>query len=398
MAVTLEKEAGGGVANGVEAGELGFPVIDDDAAKLLLGHAGNLWDGGALKVEHLSIGFEPGFELGVIDVLDGGALLNGVHGGGGGTLAEDHEDGLHADAAKGDVAGAEAGGGEEIRALCGAGAEAAEADGVRAGANLDIALIAHESLCGDVALDVVGIHVVGTHADAVFHDFAAFAVLFAHDVVANHAAGFAHIHLAGPIAVFGKFILGEAELLEGGADFFWNAGVIGEGPHEAFLPVFVGLPDLGAGGVVGVWVVPVLADEIGGDGEVVIGIGLAIGHPGGGPGDALVPGLAIAEDEFKPLRVIVGGLFPGAAVFWHVGGAHAEIVGLDFFVAGEFFAWTVWIDAGEEAAGGIAGLYIGIDLLVELMVDGAGGLDAIEGLSINAIGLASDVVGDACGG
>ena len=57
VAVALEEEAGGGVADGVKPGELGLAIIDDDAAKLFFGEGDDLWDGRTFKVEHLAIGF-----------------------------------------------------------------------------------------------------------------------------------------------------------------------------------------------------------------------------------------------------------------------------------------------------------------------------------------------------
>ena len=347
VTVALMDVAGHGGSLGVEADEFGVVVIDDDAADLLFGEGGGFGDGRAFEVEHLVVGEEAGFELRVVDLLEGGVLFDGVYGGGGGALAEDHEDGFHADAAEGDVAGAEAGGGEEVGALGGFWADAAVADGVGAGADLDVALIADEAFSGDVALDVVGVHVVGAHADAVFDDFEAFAVLFGHDVVADHAADFADVELPGPVVIVEEFVFGEAECLVGFADVFGNAGVMGVGPEEAFLPVLVGLDDFCASGIVGFGVVPVHADEVGADGVFVVGVGFAVGHPGGGPLDAVVAGFDVAEGEFEPAFVVVGGFFPVLAIGGVVGGAHAEVVGLDFGVAGAIGHWGFGVDAGE---------------------------------------------------
>ena len=61
--------------------------------------------GGAGVVEDLSVFFEAGFEFVVGDFLDGGVGFEGEDCGGGGALAEDHEDGFHSDAAVGDVGG-----------------------------------------------------------------------------------------------------------------------------------------------------------------------------------------------------------------------------------------------------------------------------------------------------
>jgi len=67
----------------------------------------------------------------------------------------------------------------------------------------------------------------------------------------------------GPIVVVDEFVFGERPGLEDFAHLGRDAGVIGEGPHEAFLVAFVGFPDFFAGGVVGFGVVVVLADVVG---------------------------------------------------------------------------------------------------------------------------------------
>ena len=291
--------------------------------------------------------------------------------------------------------GAQADGDEQVRALLRLRRDAAVADGVGAGADLDIALIAHKTLLGNVTLHVVRVHVVGAHAHAVFHDLAAFAVLLAHHVAADHAACLAHVELAGPVAVVFEFILGQTQFLEGGAHFFRHAGVVCIGPHKAFLPVFVGFPNLRAGLVVGVWVIKILADEVGADGEVVVRVGLAVGHPGGGPGDAFVTGFDIAQRQFEPLLVVVGGLLPVEAVFRHVGGAHAEVVGLQLAVAAFFLADVAGVNAGQHAALRIAGLHIGIDIFDELMMNGFHLLHAVDRLAKLRIRLAAHGVAHA---
>ena len=109
----------------------------------------------------------------------------------------------------------------------------------------------------------------------------------------------------------------------------------------------MGLPDLGAGGVVGLGVIPVLADEVGADGEVVIRVRLAVGHRGRRPRVAIFSGFDVTEGQFIPAFVVVGWLLPVAAVFRDVGRAHAEIVGLDLAVAGSIRAGDFLLDTGQ---------------------------------------------------
>ena len=69
---------------------------------------------GGFVLEHLAIGEQAGAEGGVGDVLHGEVAIDRQHGGRRGRLAENHEDGLHADRAIGDMRGAAGHGGEEV--------------------------------------------------------------------------------------------------------------------------------------------------------------------------------------------------------------------------------------------------------------------------------------------
>ena len=109
----------------------------------------------------------------------------------------------------------------------------------------------------------------------------------------------------------------------------------------------------------------------------------------------MVAGLDVAERELKPLRIVIRGLLPRAAILRHVGRRHAEIVGLHFAVAGKFHAGTGGVDAGEEAALRIAGPHVGIDFFGELVADGVRDLHAVDRLAVKRVGLTADVVADA---
>lgn len=56
-------------------------------------------------LQNLAIAFEAGAECGVVEILEGEIGIEGEGGGGAGGLAEDHEDGFHADGSIGDVGG-----------------------------------------------------------------------------------------------------------------------------------------------------------------------------------------------------------------------------------------------------------------------------------------------------
>ena len=208
MAIAVADEARRSVSGGFKAFKRGRSVIDDDTGELRLIEAVAASRGGRHEVEHLTRSEEAFLEGAVVDGLHRGTALDGEAGRGGGGLAEYHEDGLHADGAVGDVAGAHADGHEEVGAFCGLGTEATVADRVGPATDLDIALVADESFLGHEALDVVRVHLIGAHANGVFDDFDAAAVLLGHHVVGDHAAGFADVELARPVAVIEELVLG----------------------------------------------------------------------------------------------------------------------------------------------------------------------------------------------
>ncbi len=172
--------------------------------------------------------------------------------------------------------------------------------------------------------------------------------MLGHDVCGDHASSLTDVELVGPIVVVGEFILGEAPGLEVFANFFGDAGVVGEGPHESFLVVFVVAENFFACGVVAIGVFVVLAYVVGGDGVVVVGICFAVGHEDGIPGAAVVTGFKVSEEEFVFGGIVVLRFGPGTAVGRYIGCAEAVAVGLDAVVAGEFLAWAGGVDAVEE--------------------------------------------------
>ena len=157
----------------------------------------------------------------------------------------------------------------------------------------------------------------------------------------------------------------------------------------------MGLPDLGAGGVVGFGVIPVLPDKVSADGEVVVRVRLPIGHRRRRPGVAVFARFDVAEGELIPALVVVGRLLPVAAVRRDVRRAHAEIVGLDLAVARAVGAGDFLLDAGQQAAGGVAFLDVRVDLDLELVGFRVADLDAVKRLAVGGVGLAADVIADA---
>ena len=73
------------------------------------------------------------------------------------------------------------------------------------------------------------------------------------------------------------------------------------------------------------------------------------------------------------------------AIFWCIGHAHPETIGLYALVSGAFFAGPICVNARQQSAGGIAGHHVGIDFGCELMVPCVLDLYPIERFAICGI-------------
>ncbi len=147
--------------------------------------------------------------------------------------------------------------------------------------------------------------------------------------------------------------------------------------------------------VVAIGVGVVLADEVGGDGEVVVRVGLAVGHHVHRPGDSLVAGLEVAQQQFIEHRIVVGRFGPLAAVRRHVGRDDAQVVGLHSVVGRALLARPLGVDARQQAARPVARANEGIDWLDELVRACVLRLDAVQRFVVLGIRLAANRVRDA---
>ena len=112
---------------------MGLIVVDRHAGQGLRRFAGAMAFRGFLgggMFQDLTVGHESFAQRGVGDVLDGQVSVDRQHGGRGGGLAEDHEDGLHADRTVGDVRGAAGDRREEVGDLAAFRHQGAVGDGV----------------------------------------------------------------------------------------------------------------------------------------------------------------------------------------------------------------------------------------------------------------------------
>ncbi len=95
----------------------------------------------------------------------------------------------------------------------------------------------------DVSLRVVRVHAVSRHADGIFRDSLALAVVLGHHVVGDHAARLAHVELMGPAVVVGELVAAIPPAADFPPDRLGDARVIGQGPHQALLVAQVLLED-----------------------------------------------------------------------------------------------------------------------------------------------------------
>ena len=156
--------------------------------------------------------------------------------------------------------------------------------------------------------------------------------------------------------------------------------------------------DLAAALVGGVGVVVVVANVVEGESAVVVGVRFVVWDRVELYKDTLPAGEEVAEGEFVLFGIVALGFGKWKAVKLVVGHAGAEAVCLDAAVRGEFLAGLAAVNAWEEAGGWVAGDDVGIDGIVELVGDGALGLDAVAEFTVGGVGFAADGVADLGGG
>ena len=99
-----------------------------------------------------------------------------------------------------------------------------------------------------------------------------------HHELPDHTAGFAHVNLMRPVIVVRKLVLGQAPLAHGRPHLFGDARVVGHEIHQALLIPFVLADDLTATCIRCLGVIVVVADVVGAEGTVIVGIGFPIGN------------------------------------------------------------------------------------------------------------------------
>ena len=247
----------------------------------------------------------------------------------------------------------------------------------------------------DVPLNVVRIHRVRGKAHGVFRFHAALAIVLRHHVFGNHPPGFPDVELMRPIVGLGEFVLRQTEVLEMGPHLVRHARMIGERPHQPLLVGKVFAENALAGRVVAVGVVVVLADIVGGDREVVVGVGLAVRHENRIPRIPRIARIAVPQQQFVLQRVVVLRLLPRGSILRHVGRAHAEAIRLHLAVARAVDARSARLHTGQQTAGRVARFDVRINRFAELVMDGVFHLHAVERFAVDLVGLATDVIRNA---
>src|SRR5690606_1302494 len=139
--------------------------------------------------------------------------------------------------------------------------------------------------------------------------------------------------------------------------------------------------------------VVVVADVVGAERAVVVGVGFVIGDRVELVKRLPPAGIEHAQQEFVLFGVVVLGLGKRHAVGIMVGQAHAIAVGLDSLVALAFFTGRIGADPREQSAGSVAGNLIRADGFFEpvpMMQDAH--LDAVPILLVNAVRFPADVI------
>ena len=182
------------------------------------------------------------------------------------------------------------------------------------------------------------------------------------NVVADHAAGFAHVNLVWPVVVVDEFVLCQPPLAHFLSQVPGHALVVAEEPHEALLIGGVLVDDAFASPVISFRVGVVHVDVVRTESAVVVGVRLAVGHLCRMDVAAIGASLQVAGENLVAQGIVVIGFWKRNAVFRRVGHAHAETICLDPFVACAFLAGAVAVHPWEQSAGGIAWDDVRIDI------------------------------------
>src|SRR5690606_39737654 len=101
-------------------------------------------------------------------------------------------------------------------------------------------------------------------------------LVFGHDRMTNHPAGFADVELMGPISIVEELVLRQAPLPHLLLNVLGHTGIVGDEVEPPLLVGFVLLDDFAAAFVAGLGIVVVVAEVVGAEGNVIVGVGLVV--------------------------------------------------------------------------------------------------------------------------
>src|SRR5262245_20223550 len=272
------------------------------------------------------------------------------------------------------------------------------------GRNANVAFVLNVSVLAcadDVALDVVRIYAVRTHADRIrrrtfFQQF-----VLGHHVRADHTPGFADVNLIWPGAVVFEFVFGQPPFTKFVLYVFGHARIVGDEIEPAFLILFVFADDLVAAFVTRFGVIVVVPDVVRAERAVIVGVGFVIGNAVEFLKSFAPASLKNPQHQFVLLRIVPGRFQEGNTVFGVVGQAHAEAIRLQFVVRRAVFARWSGGNARQNAAFRIARNPVRADFIFDraemMSVMQHTGLHAIPLFAVLSFGLTTYVVTDTCG-
>ena len=335
-------------------------------------------------------------------------LVDGLYGSEGCRFAQDHIDGLHADAAVGDVRGGETDGHDDVACLALLWRHGTIGDIVRPfrQVSLHVALVLHLSV-DNVASAVVRVHRVGAPSNRVVRLLVLQAVVLRHHHSANHSACLAYVELWREVLVVLVLVEWIAPQVELVPDVLRHARVGPKDVEEALGVVLVELGD-GVALLVGcLGIVPTVANHVGREGTVIVVVCLH-GVPRvrsrgvlhicplqavtvAAPSFLLHP----SEQQFV-LRgvVIVRHLRSDGTEGLRLRQRQAVVVGLDVVIARAFGGHRVAHDAPQQSTRRVARHNVWVHTVAELMLVQA--LRSVLRLAILRRCFTSDGIGDAC--
>ena len=347
------------------------------------------------------------------------------------TLAENHEDRLHANRSIRNMRRGQAEGHQEIAALFLTRHDGSIGYGVGPRTPMAKAtLVTHRRFSiyfHDHAMTKVRVHRIGREAHGIIRDTFGLAIVLGHDVIGNHAPPLTNIQLMGPASRFMKRVWSEAEAVCPLLQRLRNLAVVRDEIHEPLLigdvvlkyplPNFIQLtkghgqappwrrqlrerrrfvgavgPEIAAAHIVGRETPGVVAVTIAHlDGPVGHGHRRVVEGP-------LGRGVKIHKPSQERIAFgIVTIRFGEGQLIRLVGEAHTEVVGLDPEIAVALLSQRIRRNLGEQSGVRVVGFHIGAYWKFAKLIDIAPGNVLhlpTEGLAIGAGWLSAHIVGD----